>query len=255
MTGITAASLADLPGLRHAFLTRQGGVSAGPFASLNLGQRSGDDPANIATNRQRAAALLGGTADRLVTARQVHSATCLAVTEPWAPDAPPEADALATDRPGLLLGVLTADCAPVLLADPEARVVGAAHAGWRGALSGIVEATVATMRRLGADPQRIRAAVGPCIARESYEVGPEFEQRFLAEDPDSARHFTPAEAPTAASSTSRPTSPTASAALASPSQRCCRMTPARTRPASSASGGRRSGASSGSGYRCRWSAC
>ena len=193
MTGITAASLADLPGLRHAFLTRQGGVSAGPFASLNLGQRSGDDPANVATNRQRAAALLGGTADRLVTARQVHSATCLAVTEPWAPDAPPEADALATDRPGLLLGVLTADCAPVLLADPEARVVGAAHAGWRGALSGVVEATVATMRRLGADPQRIRAAVGPCIARESYEVGPEFEQRFLAEDPASARHFTPAD--------------------------------------------------------------
>jgi YfiH family protein len=193
VTGIIAASLANLPGLRHAFLTRQGGVSAGPFASLNLGQRSGDAPANVAANRERAAALLGARADRLVTARQVHSATCLAVTEPWAPDAPPEADALATDRPGLLLGVLTADCAPVLLADSEARVVGAAHAGWRGALSGIVEATVATMGQLGARPDRIHAAIGPCIARESYEVGPEFEEHFLAEDPESARHFAPAD--------------------------------------------------------------
>lgn len=186
---IRSEPLAVVPGVRHAFFTREGGVSEGPFASLNAGSRGGDLPERVAANRARAAALLGVGAGRLVTARQVHGATALVVTEPWDPAAPPEADGLVTDRPGLLLGVLSADCGPLLLADPAAGVVAAAHAGWKGALSGIVEGTVTAMVELGAAPKRVVAALGPCIAQASYEVGPEFVARFAAADRASARFF------------------------------------------------------------------
>ena len=188
---IEAPGLATVPGLRHAFFTRQGGVSEGPFASLNMGRRSGDDPRNITANRARAAQELGFRPELLVTALQVHSPTCITVREPWAPDAAPEADALATDRPGLLLGVLTADCGPVLLADPQARVIGAAHAGWKGALGGVLESVLEAMASLGARPERVTAAIGPAIAQVSYEVGPELAVRFQGADPASLSCFAP----------------------------------------------------------------
>jgi YfiH family protein len=171
----------------HGFLGRTGGVSAGVYASLNVGLGSGDDKALVAENRARAReALAPGAA--LVTLRQVHSAI-VHVAHDWGDAARPEGDALVTNRPGLLLGILTADCAPVLLEDPAAGVVGAAHAGWKGALAGVLEATVDAMVRLGAGRSRICAAIGPCIARASYEVGPEFRDRFLAEHPVDARFF------------------------------------------------------------------
>ncbi|MEK0083458.1 peptidoglycan editing factor PgeF [Benzoatithermus flavus] len=189
---LRSSTLVALPGVRHAFFTRRGGVSEGVWASLNVGLRSGDDPWRVARNRTLAAEALGVPAERLVTARQVHGTVALKVCRPWDNAAAPEADALVTDRPGLLLGVLTADCGPLLLADPEAEVVGAAHAGWKGALAGVVEATVAAMIELGADPARITAALGPCIGRTSYEVGPEFVARFAETDAASATFFTPA---------------------------------------------------------------
>ena len=179
---VTAPSL-DVP---HGFLTRLGGVSNGLYRSLNCGRGSGDDPGAVERNRAIAAGVLGAGPDALVTAHQVHSARVVRVEEPGAQG---EADGLVTDRPGVVLGVLTADCAPVLLSDAEARVVGAAHAGWRGAWEGIVEATVEAMVGLGARPDRIRAAVGPCIGPRSYEVGPEFEARLLDRDPGDARFF------------------------------------------------------------------
>ena len=177
-----------LAGVSHGFLTREGGVSTGAVASLNGGLGSGDDPAAVAENRRRAAgAVMPGSP--MVGPYQVHSATCLIVTEPWSDDARPEADALVTDRPGLLLSVLTADCAPVLLADLEAGVVGAAHAGWRGAIAGVTDATVAAMLKLGAKVERIAAAIGPTIAQKHYEVGHAFVEPFLIEDSDNARFF------------------------------------------------------------------
>lgn len=185
-----APALADRPGLRHAFFTRQGGVSEGVWSSLNMGLRSGDRPEHVRENRARAAAAFGVPPERLVIARQVHSAAARVVTEPWDAEAAPEVDAIVTDRPGLMLGVLTADCGPLLLADPDAGVIGAVHAGWRGALDGVVEAAAAAMAGLGAAPERIVAALGPCIAQASYEVGPEFATRFLADDPASAACFT-----------------------------------------------------------------
>jgi YfiH family protein len=185
---ITAELLAGLP---HGFFGRQGGVSSGPWASLNCGLRSGDDPAAVRANRGRAAAALGFAPQALRTARQVHGTACVAVTEAWDHDAAPDADALVTDRPGVLLGVLTADCAPVLLADPLAGVVGACHAGWRGALDGVLGTVVDGMVALGAAPGRIRAAIGPCIAQRSYEVGPDYRAQFLAADPENDRFFAP----------------------------------------------------------------
>ncbi len=171
----------------HGFLGRTGGASAGLHAGLNVGLGSADRRQAIAANRARAlAAVAPGT--RLVTLHQVHSARCVEAGN-WDDDARPEADALVTDRPGLALGILTADCAPVLLADRAAGVIGAAHAGWKGALAGVLEATVAAMARLGADPARMVAAIGPAIGPASYEVGPEFRARFAAEDPGSLRHF------------------------------------------------------------------
>jgi YfiH family protein len=184
---IRAAALEPLP---HAFLGRSGGVSTGVLAGLNVGLGSQDDRAALAENRRRAvAAVLPGAA--LVTLHQVHSAEAVIVTTPFADDARPQADALVTDRPGLLLGVLTADCAPVLLADRAAGVVGAAHAGWKGALGGVTDAVVAAMERIGADRTRIAAAIGPCIARASYEVDEAFLRRLAAADPENERFFAP----------------------------------------------------------------
>ncbi|WP_374942574.1 peptidoglycan editing factor PgeF [Sphingomonas sp.] len=178
-----------LEGVAHAFLGRRGGVSTGAMAGLNVGLGSDDDPAAVAENRARAlAAVLPGGC--LVTGYQVHSADV--VTIATAPDARPRGDALVTARPGLALGILTADCAPVLFADRAAGVVGAAHAGWKGALAGVTDATVAAMEALGADRTRIVAAIGPCIARASYEVDDAFLRRFADADPENERFFAPA---------------------------------------------------------------
>lgn len=172
----------------HGFLGRTGGVSLGVAGSLNVGLGSGDDPATIAENRRRAAAAIAPGA-RLVGLYQVHSARCVTVAEPWTDDERPEADALVTDRPGLLLGVLTADCAPVLFADPAAGVIGAAHAGWKGAIDGVTDATVRAMVALGARSERIVAAIGPCIAQPSYEVDEAFRERFVAAEAANADFF------------------------------------------------------------------
>ena len=172
----------------HGFLGRRGGVSTGELAGLNVGYGSNDDREAIAENRRRAvAAVLPGA--ELATVHQVHSATCVYVEQPWSQDQRPRADAMVTDRPNLLLGILTADCAPVLFADVEAGVVGAAHAGWRGALAGVTDSTITEMEKLGALRERITAAVGPCIALPSYEVNEAFRDRFLADDPDNERFF------------------------------------------------------------------
>lgn len=177
-----------LGGLPHGFLGRCGGVSTGLLAGLNCGPGSGDDAAAVVENRARAvAAVLPGA--RLVSVYQVHSPDCVTVSDPWDDAARPEADALVTDRPGLLLGILTADCAPVLLADRDAGVIGAAHAGWRGAIAGVTDRTIEAMVRLGARRERIRAAIGPCIAQASYEVDLAFRERFLLEDSDNLRFF------------------------------------------------------------------
>jgi hypothetical protein len=188
---ITSDALAG-GGIRHAFFTREGGVSEGIFASLNCGFGSGDAEASVRENRRRAAAALDRTPDELVTCYQVHSPQVVVVDRPWRREDRPRADAMVTRAKGVALGILTADCAPVLFADAEARIIGAAHAGWRGAVSGVLEATVAAMTGLGAAPQRIAAAIGPCIAQPSYEVGPEFPAPFLAEDAANAAFFMPA---------------------------------------------------------------
>lgn len=176
-----------LGGVAHGFLGRRGGVSIGMCAGLNVGTGSEDDPATVEENRRRATEAVLPSA-RLVTVYQVHSAEC-AVAEPWAFGDRPKADAMVTDRPGLLLGILTADCAPVLLADQQAGVVGAAHAGWKGALFGVTDATIAAMERLGAKRERIAAAIGPCIARVSYEVDDGFLRGFEEVDPENERFF------------------------------------------------------------------
>jgi YfiH family protein len=179
---------AALDGVRHGFLGRAGGVSGGVCSGLNVGLGSDDDPAAIAENRRRAVeAVAPGAA--LATVHQIHSPDAVFVETPWPDDARPRADALVTDRPGLVLGILTADCAPVLLADREAGVVGAAHAGWKGAFGGVVEATLAEMERRGASRGRIAAAVGPCIARRSYEVDDAFLRRFAEAEPENERFF------------------------------------------------------------------
>jgi YfiH family protein len=175
--------LAALDGVAHGFFSRTGGVSEGLFASLNTGFGSGDDPAHVAENRARATAALGLAPERLTTAYQVHSAQVETVTAPIAADAAPHADGFATATRGIALGILTADCAPVLFCDPGARVIGAAHAGWRGALSGVLEATMRAMEALGARRAATIAAIGPCIGKDSYEVGAEFPAPFIADDP------------------------------------------------------------------------
>ena len=184
-----AAALAALPGIAHGFFTRQGGVSEGVYGGLNCGLGSRDDRARVMANRTRVAQSLGTTGDKLLTAYQIHSATTIIATEPWTFETLPRADAIVTRTPGLAVGALAADCTPVLFADPEARVVAAAHAGWKGALGGVLAATVATMESLGAKRSRIVAAVGPTIGQPNYEVGPEFLDAFLAEDQAHRRFF------------------------------------------------------------------
>jgi len=182
---LRASGLAAQP---HGFLGRGGGVSCGMLAGLNVGYGSDDDRAAIDENRRRAiAAVLPGA--ELATVHQVHSADVVHAEHSWPQGERPNADAMVTDRPGLLLGILTADCAPVLLADAEAGVVGAAHAGWRGAIAGVTDTTIAAMERLGARRDRISAAVGPCIAQASYEVDDAFRARFLGADAANARFF------------------------------------------------------------------
>jgi YfiH family protein len=186
---LRAEVLTDCPRVRHGFFTRRGGVSEGIYAWLNCGYGSGDDRAKVVENRRRALAMIGLPEEALATAYQVHSADVAEVTVPWPLDARPRVDAMVTTRPGVALGIGTADCAPVLFADPVARVIGAAHAGWRGAVDGVIEATVQRMIRLGADARRIHAAIGPCIGQASYEVGPEFPRPFLRQDSENSRFF------------------------------------------------------------------
>ena len=188
---IEAASLA-LTGLRHAFFTRAGGVSGGLYDSLNGGIGSRDTAENVAENRARMAAALGVEPHRFLTAYQVHSPNVVAAEAPWTTKARPHADAIVTRMRALAIGVTTADCGPVLLADPQAGVIGAAHAGWRGALTGVIEATVDAMERLGAKRGQIRAVIGPMIRQANYEVGPDLIARFAAEDLASNRFFAPA---------------------------------------------------------------
>ena len=182
-----ASLLAEIP---HGFLGRRGGVSEGEMWGLNSGYGSGDDPALIAENRRRAIeAVLPGA--ELATVHQVHSPTVVFVEQPWEQDQRPHADAMVTNRPGLLLGVLTADCAPVLFADAEAGVVAAAHSGWRGAIAGVNEATIEAMEQLGAKRERIAAAVGPSVEQKSYEVDEAFRDRFIEQDKANNRFFIP----------------------------------------------------------------
>jgi hypothetical protein len=190
---IEAPSLAELDGIKHRFFTRRGGVSTGLYSSLNCGYGSADPPDNVRENRRRAAARFELPEPELLTVHQFHSTEVLTVgTERWTSPGAPKADAMVTNRSGVALGVLAADCAPVLLADPAAQVIGAAHAGWKGALAGVVDSTIAAMEHLGAQRERMRAVIGPCIGRESYEVGPEFPAPFLAQDDANAAFFKPA---------------------------------------------------------------
>ncbi len=189
---IRARSLSPLAGIHHGFFGRNGGISEGRFASLNCGFGSNDDPERIAENRRRASEQLGLSGDALCTVYQRHSSRCVTVTTAWAHGDAPRADAMATECPGIALGILTADCAPVVFADARAGVIGAAHAGWRGALDGILDATVAAMTALGAKPSAMVAAVGPCIGPDSYEVGAEFLATFREADDGNTVHFTPA---------------------------------------------------------------
>jgi YfiH family protein len=182
---IRAVSLGGLP---HGFLGRRGGTSTGELAGLNVGYGSKDDRSAIDENRRLAIAALLEDAE-LATVHQIHSVEAVTIQRPWAHDQRPRADAMVTDRPNLLIGILTADCAPVLFADHRAAVVGAAHAGWRGALAGVTDSTIAAMERLGARREDIHAAVGPCIGQPSYEVDGDFRARFVAHDADNARFF------------------------------------------------------------------
>lgn len=177
---VESNALKALPGIRHAFFTREGGVSEGIYAGLNGGTGSRDDQERVAENRARMAASLGVPAGHLLTAWQIHSPDCVVVDTPW--DERPKADAVATATPGIAAAVSIADCGPVLFADPEARVVGAAHAGWKGAVGGVLESTLARMEELGARRERIVAAIGPLIRQPSYEVGPDFIEKLTALD-------------------------------------------------------------------------
>jgi YfiH family protein len=188
---LTAAPLDALAHIRHGFFTREGGVSSGIYASLNCGLGSDDDKGAVNENRARIAAQMGVAADHLLTVHQIHSAKAVHVTDIWTPATAPQADAMVTDRAGVALGVLAADCTPVLFADTQAHVIGAAHAGWKGAFTGVLETTIDAMIALGAKRDTIAAAVGPCISRDAYEVGPEFRDRFLEASVANDIWFTP----------------------------------------------------------------
>lgn len=187
---IESPDLAALPGIRHAFFTREGGVSEGIYASLNGGTGSNDNPAAVADNRRRMAACLGVSVERLVGLHQVHSADAVVALAPWRGERP-KADGIVTKEPDLALAIATADCGPILFADAKARVVGGAHAGWRGAFTGVIEATLTAMEALGARRDDIVAVLGPTIGRDAYEVGPEFQARFLEADTGHRRFFRP----------------------------------------------------------------
>jgi YfiH family protein len=189
---ILSPDLAAEPGIRHAFFTREGGVSTGIYASLNGGLGSADEAGAIAENRSRMAAHLAVAPSHLVSLYQVHSADVEVVGGPW-PGERPKADAMVSVAPGVALGVSSADCGPILLADSEARVIGAAHSGWKGAFTGVVASTVTAMEKLGARRERILAVLGPTISAKAYEVGPEFVERFKASNPTYARFFTASE--------------------------------------------------------------
>jgi YfiH family protein len=192
---LLASSLAAHPNLRHGFFTRAGGVSEGLYASLNGGLGSRDDPTQVAENRARMAAALGVADGRLVTAYQIHSPDVVVAEAPWARENTPRADAVVTRVPGLAVGITTADCGPVLFADAEAGVVGAAHAGWKGALSGVLEATIAAMEGLGATRSRMAVALGPMIRQANYEVGADLIDRFTGQDAGSGAFFAPSVRP------------------------------------------------------------
>jgi len=183
--------LSAIPGLRHAFFTRDGGVSGGIYASLNGGLGSRDDPAHVAENRRRMAEQLGVEPKHFLSVHQTHSPDVIVASGPWPGPSRPMADAIVTRTEGLAIGASAADCGPILLVDPSARVIGAAHAGWKGALTGIVESTVATMEKLGAERSGIVAAIGPLIRQHSYEVGGEFVERFVDADAENALFFIP----------------------------------------------------------------
>jgi YfiH family protein len=191
---IQAPSLA-FPHIRHAFFTRDGGVSDGIYQSLNGGIGSKDHPENVRENRARMAAALGVAPTHLVSCYQIHSPDVIVAETPWTRENSPRADAIVTRVPGLAVGVGTADCGPILFADGEAGVVGATHSGWKGALTGVVEATVVAMEQLGAQRARIRAAIGPLIRQQNYEVGQEFVDRFTAADTANASFFVPSSRP------------------------------------------------------------
>lgn len=191
MAPITIGAFNDIEGVRHAFYTRQGGVSEGLYTSLNCGLGSGDSPDAVRENRKRAMAAIDLPETALTTLYQVHGRKVVELEAPLPEGERPQADALVTRTPGVALGVLSADCVPVLFCDRHAKVIGAAHSGWKGAIGGVLDATVEAMAKLGADPARIVAGIGPCIAQRSYEVGPEFPVPFIAEDDANARFFAP----------------------------------------------------------------
>lgn len=188
---ITSSTLSALLGVRHTFFTREGGVSEGIYQSLNGGLGSKDDPVRVAENRSRMAQALDVEPSHFLTVFQVHSADVAVATQPWDAASRPRADAMVTNAPGVALGVTTADCGPILFADPHARVIGAAHAGWKGALGGVLETTITAMEKLGAKPDKIIAVIGPLIRQQSYEVGAEFVVRFKEAGAANARFFIP----------------------------------------------------------------
>lgn len=192
MLKFVASNLEREKGIAHAFFGRTGGVSEGLYSSLNCGPGSGDDREHVVENRRRTLGSLASVRTKLVTLYQVHSSDTVLARQAWEIGNAPRADAMVTDVPGIALGILTADCAPVLFADAEARVIGAAHAGWKGALAGVIGSVVAAMERLGAKRDRIRSAVGPCISQESYEVGDELRAMLEAGQSDNAAFFAPA---------------------------------------------------------------
>ncbi len=189
-TPLTSPALSRA-GIRHAFFTREGGVSTGVYASLNGGIGSNDDPAAVAENRRRMAAHLDVLPANFLSLHQIHSAIAVDVNEPWPVSERPQADAMVTVKPGIALGVGAADCGPILFADPGVGVVGAAHSGWKGAIGGVLEATIEAMERKGAQRSRMIVALGPMLGPENYEVGPEFRAQFLADDAGNARFFRP----------------------------------------------------------------
>lgn len=186
---IVSDLLGEQSGVRHGFFTREGGISGGIYASLNCGFGSGDNADAVRENRALVAGKLGAGPAALVTVRQVHSNRVIVADAPWMPEAAPEADAIVTRIPSLAVGVLTADCTPILFADPRAGVVAAAHAGWKGAKAGIIDAVIGAMEELGARRERICLAIGPTISQDAYEVGPEFEAAFLADAATNCKYF------------------------------------------------------------------